>query len=175
MAQKSITDRTMDRKKASSPGKGALDILGAVFGLIATVVAVLSYVQSQKSLAIALASEQRATRAEDLSRRVEAEQYLSDAWDLMGGDKGTSSIQRPIRDEKQLELARRLIVDKALVLQPASSEAHRYYAIYLYAKGDIRHAISELEQSLKLDPSSPEAKYDLTRMKLELYGTPKIP
>ena len=173
--QRGAEKMSTDTRGSQTSYEPVLGILGAIFGLIGAVLAIFSYVQSQKSLELARESEKRSARAEELGRHLEVEQYLADAWDLMGGDAGTTSIQRPTSDENKLELARRLIVNKALVLQPDSAKAHRYYAVYLYAHRDLKGAVRELERALRLDPTSPEAKYDLTRVNLELHGVPRLP
>jgi len=178
-----VPHRKRERQEASSDESAkhkernefALAVIVALFGLVGTVLGVLGYLQSRESLQIARESDSRAVRTEQLTRQLEVQQYLAEAWDLMGGEAGTTSIQRPTTDDSKLELARRLIVDKVLTLAPESSKAHRYYAVYFYARGDFRSAMNEVETALKLDPSSAEAQYDLTRLKLEVHGTPRLP
>lgn len=150
-----------------------LGIFGAILGLAALVVSVLSYNQSSESLKLSRASEERAKQAQIASQRIEVNQLLSDAWDLLGGEVGSTVIQNPTRDEGKLELARRLIQDRAMVLEPKNSTAHRYYGVYLYAKGDLRGAMQAFQRAVGLNPSDKAALFNLARMKMEVFGVIK--
>lgn len=130
----------------------AVSVLGAVFGFAGTVLAILSLAQSRDAAAAANTATAAANRAT-------ANQQLADAWDLLGGRPGTVSIARPTNDATALELARRLIKEKALVIDPTNPKGHRYLAVYLYAVGDPRSALDELEKALRLDPADKATQF----------------
>jgi len=150
-----------------------LGAFGAVFGLAGVVMGLLGYSQANRSLVLARTSERRALDAERTARRLEVNQLLAEAWDFLGGETGTTFILNPNRDERRLELARRLIQDQALVLEPENVKAHRYLGVYLYAKGDLEGASKELCRAIELDPTDCDSWWDLDRVQVEADGAAK--
>lgn len=112
--------------------------LGIVLGLFGAVVAILGYQESVKT--------------RERSARVEAYVYLDTAWDLMGGQPGTSFITKPVSDRSSLEEAHRAI-ERALILDPDSGRGFRINGAYLRATSKLQEAIRSLETSLTLDPN----------------------
>lgn len=144
-------------------------ISGALFGIVGTTVGLLSYQQANKSLELARTSDERARQAQDAARLVEVKQYLADAWDLLGGEVGSTDFGNPTEDRRKLELARRLI-EKAMLLEPRSSGAYYHYAVYQYGKGDLRAAESALIKAVRIDPENRSALIGLNIVQLELRG-----
>ena len=114
-------------------------IVGVIFGLLGTVLGLLGYLD-----------------ARDLTRRskiLEAKQLLDEAWDLMGGAQGTTSLTIPypesVKDVQNLEEARRRL-ERALIVDPESSMGHHIKGVYLHATGKHGEAEREYRYSLSL-------------------------
>ncbi len=86
-----------------------------------------------------------------LEDRLQAERLLDEAWDLMGGEIGTNSLDH-FADERSLELARRKIRD-ALLLVPGMAAALGKMGTYLRAIGRYEESEALLRRSVAEDPS----------------------
>lgn len=101
-------------------------------------------------------------RSEDIdpvARQLQVEGLLDEAWDLMGGERGTSTIDE-FADPERLELARRKVRD-ALILCPDCSAAHGKMGVYFVATGQLLRAEQELRRAVELDPQNFMARRNL--------------
>ena len=136
---------TREPPKRDSTGKRIRDWTGFGLGLIGAILGTLGFLKSQQTASI--------------TQRIEVEQYLAEAWDLMGGKPGTIDITS-FAPQSQLELARRLI-DKALFVEPKSPEAHRYKGVYFIGRGKLDKAIDKFQTAIELDPDYAKAHSNL--------------
>ncbi len=77
-------------------------------------------------------------RKEEIQKRndrIESDQYLYQAWDILGDQSGATWIFGAKNYGDRLEKARRLIAD-ALSLTPYHPKAHMYLGVYWQFKGD---------------------------------------
>lgn len=94
--------------------------------------------------------ESRRSRA--AATRIEAQQYLWEAWDLMGGRPGTETISEGefVQDEGQLQLAYRLI-EKARLLDPKFAKVYGRLGSYWAARGQLGQALEAYGEAIRLD------------------------
>ncbi len=105
-----------------------------ILSAIAIVVSIYSLVQSIKQSRI--------------TRRIEIEQLLHDAWDLMGGKKGTDMISN-FSIESDLILARRNI-EKALMINPKHAKSQYLEAVLFEGLGDHKNSEKSYLKAIKL-------------------------
>lgn len=91
-----------------------------------------------------------------IDRRIMAEQYLEEAWDILGGHPGASMITAMEHPLHELTLAKRKI-KKALILAPGMPEAHRRHCVVLRRDRELDRAREECEKAIDLDPKSAAA------------------
>ena len=144
------TDQRKPAANSADPSKPewatlALGIYGSIVATLGAIVALLAWLKAQKTASV--------------TRRIEVEQYLVEGWDLMGGKKGTTKISS-FSPRWKLELGRREI-DKALIVDPKSSKAHRYKGVYYVGRGKLEEAIAEFHTAIRLDPDNAEAHNSL--------------
>ncbi len=127
---------------------------GTVAGLAGMILGIIALVQTQKNAA--------------LSRKLEAYDSLSTAWDLMGGKPGTTTITTPTSDSTKLEQARRLIEERALVVDPKNVRAHRMRGVYYHAVGKDQIALEAHRRAVQLDPSNASSRAALAKVHVDL-------
>lgn len=107
-----------------------------LFGLMGAVLGLLGYLEAQRGSAEA--------------RHLKVEGVLSEAWDLMGGQTGSTVVSHFVADQQQLELARRKIRE-ARILMPDYPKVNVYHGAYLEAVGRISDAVESYRQAIILD------------------------
>jgi tetratricopeptide (TPR) repeat protein len=81
---------------------------------------------------------------------VEVRQLTNKAWDLLGAEPGTSSVElTDVRDPAQLELAGRQI-EEALIRAPRDFRAQQAKGIYALASGKPQEAEKALRKAIRL-------------------------
>jgi tetratricopeptide (TPR) repeat protein len=115
-----------------------------VTSIIAVTVSTCAFLNSNSA-------QESAAETNKRSIRLEANQYLYEAWDLLGGQ--AVAVVDFTNDERTLLEAHRLI-QQALVIDPNNPRAHRRSGQYLHAIGDFRPAIIELTMAVELEKSS---------------------
>ena len=87
------------------------------------------------------------------TQAVEVDRLLDEAWDLMGGREGTTSLD----DARSTPAAERVLagrrIDNALTLVPDNARAHRTRGVYLHRSGRPQEAVQALRTASELDPS----------------------
>lgn len=109
-------------------------IVAAVFGLAGAILGILGYNTARNN------------------QTVTANQFLAEAWELMGGEPFALTIYHYESDPAKLEKARWLIEDQALVIDPKNSRAWRYLGVYYDSTGDYRKAEGAFKKAIKLEP-----------------------
>jgi|GEM_PF-5493312 len=114
-------------------------------------------------IALALSAFGLARDADLKERQVqlEVEGLLAEAWDLLGGRPGTEAITAFNSDSADLAVARRLIENQALVLDPSYAKSHRYLGTYWSAMGQTSTAIACFRKAIALEPESAPAHSNL--------------
>lgn len=113
----------------------SLAMLGAVLGTI-------GFLQSRQ--------------AADVAWRVEADKLLDDAWDCLGGGKGTDYIGVYVSDPRELEMANRYI-DRAKTIAPKYARVYSIGSALAAARGQYDESISLSRKALELDPKASSA------------------
>ncbi len=86
------------------------------------------------------------------TRKIEINQLLAEAGDLMGGQEGTTALVSNRRVEpSQLELANWKI-QEALTLDANHPRAHSRHGSYLHLRGKHAEAVTALRNAIRLDP-----------------------
>lgn len=128
-------------------------------GIAAVLVAILAYMGG--------------IRATNTANDALAMQRIYEAWDLLGGSKGTVAVavKGLSTDSASLELARREIME-ALKYAPRSPAAHRMMSSYYTAKGDWKSSREWAIKAVKLDQDDPESYNSLgiAYLQLKQYG-----
>jgi tetratricopeptide (TPR) repeat protein len=109
---------------------------GFVLGAIGTLLAIIGLIENDKT-------RKRA-------QRIESNQLLSQAWDILDGQSGTTWIFGQKNEANRLEEARRLIVE-ALLKDPNYPKAHMYYGVYWQFMGDYGKALDCHRKAIELD------------------------
>lgn len=109
---------------------------GLAIGVIGTLLAIFAYLRKEKAL--------------KCTQRIESEQLLSQAWDILGDQSGTTWIFGTINRADRLEEARRLITE-ALLRTPNYPKAHMYLGVYWQFIGDCQKALECHRKAIKLD------------------------
>lgn len=142
-----------DTRNKNEPfvGKRIRDWTAFATGLIGTAIAISAHLQSRHN------AEQLQRNAER-TQKVELDQLLAEAWDLMGAEQGivSGTIRRKRAERNDLQLANRNI-DQALTLDPSSAKAHFYKGVYLDLSGKDAQAQDELKKAIDLDSSYAQA------------------
>lgn len=131
-----------------------------VFGVIATLLALLSYHQANVNEDLSRKNKKLESELAIRSRRAEMEKSLSAAWDRLGGKSGTTVIVDFAKDPDQLELARREI-EEVLIRDPQNPEAYRIKGVYLESIGNLREAVKAYQLSIRLDPHSAPSQINM--------------
>jgi tetratricopeptide (TPR) repeat protein len=95
-----------------------------------------------------------------VDRRIQAEEALDEAWDILGGRPGTSILPGVDHKSTDLELAERAI-NKALLLAPSLAKAHRMHCVVLRRSGRPEEAIGSCQRAVSLAPRSAAAHNSL--------------
>lgn len=109
---------------------------GLTIGAIGTLLAIIAFVRKEKVL--------------KRNQRIEADQLLSQAWDILGSRPGTTWIFGAKNFADRLENARRLIAE-ALSKTPNYAKAYMYLGVYWQFTGDYRKALECHRKAIKLD------------------------
>jgi hypothetical protein len=127
MGRKARKKRAQDHNGAHTPDSRVRQWAPVIIGAVSLIVAVFaartgyrSFIESRKTVAV--------------ERKLEIDQAVFHAWDLIGGQPGSLEITDFKRDKESLELARRQI-EKALTLDPANASALLAKAAYLRVSG----------------------------------------
>lgn len=89
------------------------------------------------------------------TRAITTADLLDEAWDLLGGQRGTDYFTfRSVVDPQQLEVAKRKI-EAALTIDPRNARALRCKGVHLLTFGKTEEAIEVLRQAVALDPQNP--------------------
>lgn len=114
------------------------DRFSIVLSLLATFISTASYLEMRE--------------IQQTSQRLQIDELLNEAWDMMGGAKGTEILysNTPI-SRQSLELAKRDI-DKALKIDENNAKALRMKGIYLDLIGNDEEAIEVHQQAIRADP-----------------------
>ena len=96
-----------------------------------------------------------AGRSAAAAARVQADALLEDAWDIMGGEAGSSSLSKFVSDKRQIELATRKIV-RAERIAPKYARAWWIHSSLAAAQGNLADALTFAQKAHALDPTSPE-------------------
>lgn len=90
-----------------------------------------------------------------LTRRLEADTLLNEAWDLLGGQEGSHEVDPDelIKSPYELEKVRRKI-DRAKELVPEYAKVYWTESSLAYAKGQVEQSIQLARQAVQLDPTS---------------------
>jgi tetratricopeptide (TPR) repeat protein len=130
------------KKERESPGKVALRvelagvIIAALFGLAGAVLGMLGFLASAKN------------------QRLIANQYLAQAWELMGGEPFALTIYHYEKNPAKLEQARWLIEDQALVIDAENPRAWRYKGVYYDAIGKPIEAERAFRKAIGLESNN---------------------
>ncbi len=93
--------------------------------------------------------------------RVEADGFLSKAWDALGGKRNSVYVESDSEVAiPRLEKARRLI-ERAKILDPDYAKVHRIEGVYLYLKGKPDRAIDAFRIAIELDEYDPDSYANL--------------
>jgi tetratricopeptide (TPR) repeat protein len=118
-----------------------------VVGLASLAVAVFG-------VTIVLRSSTESRHVSAASRRLEAEQAVFQAWDLLGGRPGSLNLQGLKKDKETLELARRQI-ERALSLDPGNIPALLCKAAHLRASGEPERSLELMRHVARFAPQEP--------------------
>ncbi len=130
-------------KDKNTPTFNKLTIIISALGLI---VAVISIIFSYKSNDLSI-------RTQEQINQIHIKDFLDEAWDLIGGCKGSVFIDNLNHNSNDLEKAKRLII-KALIISPNNSEANRVLGVYYVAKKEIDKAEKCLEKAYLFDKNN---------------------
>lgn len=109
---------------------------GFSLGAIGTLLAIFGLIKNNKT-------QKRA-------QRIESNQLLSTAWDILGGHSGAMWIFGENNVDDRLEEAKRLIVG-ALLKDPNYPKAHMYCGVYWQFMGDYGKALDCHRKAIELD------------------------
>jgi Flp pilus assembly protein TadD len=109
-------------------------IVAAVFGLAGAVLGALGFTASERN------------------QRLIANQYLAQAWELMGGEPFALTIYHYEEIPSKLEQARWLIEDQALVIDSSNPRAWRYKGVYYDAIGRPVDAERAFRKAIAIEP-----------------------
>lgn len=109
-----------------------------IFGVIGAVLGSLGYIQSRKTKSV--------------TNRIEADELLTEAFDLLGGKEGTHSINRSHTPTQEVAVKGRRLIDRAKILCPKYSRVYAVSATYLRVQGKLQKALDEVEYAIKLNP-----------------------
>jgi len=132
---------------ASRMGHHIREWSGVVFGVIGSVLGLTSIIRNRRN--------------ETSTKNMQVNQDLAEAWDILGGETGAEEITHFVRDRAKIQLARRLIEEKALVLDPRSAKAYRHQGAYLRAIGESSLAIKSYQKAINIDPNYARAYTNL--------------
>ena len=133
---KSQKSRPRRARRLSEKVELAGVIIAAVFGLAGAVLGTLGFLASERN------------------QRVIANQYLAQAWDLMGGEPFALTIYHYEENPAKLEQARWLIEDQALVVDPKNPRAWRYKGVYYDAIGRTLDAERAFRRAIDIEPGN---------------------
>lgn len=102
-----------------------------------------------------------------IDRRIMAEQYLEEAWDILAGHPGATIIPAKEHPLHELTLAERKI-NKALIISPGMPEAHRRKCVVLRRNHKLEGARKECERAIELDSNSAAAFNSLGNVFMEM-------
>lgn len=110
---------------------------GLAFGLLGTILAIAALVENHRN--------------RNETKALKVRQLVYEAWDLLGGQPGSSVIWQPAQNPATTELVRRLLSD-ALVIEPDSAEAHAAIGASFALSGRPEEAIAACRRAFELDP-----------------------
>ncbi|HEX8282035.1 MAG TPA: tetratricopeptide repeat protein [Pyrinomonadaceae bacterium] len=122
-------------------GKKLRDWVSFVLALLGATLGLFGYINSRENAS--------------LTRRLEADTLLNEAWDLLGGREGSREIdlEKFIKSSYELEKAKRKI-DRAKELAPEYAKVYWTESSLAYAKGQSEESIQLARKAIQLDPTS---------------------
>jgi len=125
--------------------KVSLEWIGIILAVMGLLIALVSYLQ--------------ASRNQKRQTIIEVEATLREAFELLGGHGATITSYNP--DRGDLEKARHLIEEQALLLMPEYEKSYRYLGAYYTAVGNHEKALEASSRAVDLDPRSARAHTNL--------------